>query len=212
MEKMTKQEILWSGLFYGGIWGFLEATLGYVLNMIPMGISGGIMFPIAYILMNRAYEKSGSIEVLSIMTVVTALIKLTNLALPYLPVVKVVNPALAILLEGFSVAVLFKLTLSRGKKITLVPIILACMSWRLIYLAEVTVLYYINIPSRMIQSGLFSILEFLMLGVINTLIIFIFVRIKNINPVSFKTPARLNPLFSAGAVVMGIVFQYLVRL
>ena len=213
-EKLSKKEILWFSLFYGGVWGFLEATLGYVLNMIPMGLSGGIMFPIAYMLMNRAYERSGSIEVVSLMTVVTALIKLTNLALPFLPVVKVVNPAFAILLEGFSVALLFRFTLARERKITLVPVVLTCLSWRVIYLSEVTVLYFLDIPSRMIQSGLYAILEYLMLGIINTVIIYVFVKVKTgiSSENSLRIPARLNPLLPATAVAMGIVFQYLVRL
>ena len=216
-SKMSKNEILWFGLLYGGIWGFLEATLGYVLNMIPMGISGGIMFPIAYMLMTRAYERSGSLEVISLMTVVTAAIKLSNLALPFLPVVKVVNPAFAILLEGFSIAVLFKYTIHKKREVSFLSVVLTCMSWRIIYLAEVTVLYFINIPSRMIQSGLYSILEYLMLGVINTLIIYIFVRVKNgINSESGESekrlPAVLNPFLPAAAVTLGIVFQYLVKL
>ena len=213
-NKLSKKEILWFGLFYGGIWGFLEATLGYILNMIPMGLSGGIMFPIAYMLMTRVYEKSGSIEVLSLMTVVTAGIKLTNLALPFLPVVKVVNPAFAILLEGFSVAVLFKLTLARNRQISLVSVILASMSWRVIYLAEVTVLYFIDIPSRMIQSGLHAILEYLMLGLINTVIIYVFVRVKSYtaSKSEYRIPSVLNPVLPAAAVVVGVVFQYLVRI
>ncbi len=213
-DKLSKKEILWFGLLYGGIWGFLEATLGYILNMIPMGISGGIMFPIAYILMTRAYERTRSVEVLSLLTVVTAAIKLTNLSLPYLPVVKVVNPAFAILMEGFSVAMLFKLTVDKNKKITLFPVVLTCMSWRLIYLAEVTVLYYLNIPSRMIQSGLFSILEYLMLGLINMLIIYVYVRVKSGSTAEreLRLPSRFNPFFPAAAVTLGIAFQIIVKL
>ena len=212
MNKISKQEILWYGLFFGGVWGFLEATLGYILNMFPSGISGGIMFPVAYILMNKAYNKTNSLKVVSLMTVVTAFIKLTNLALPYLPAVKVINPAFAILLEGFSIVILFKLTLSNDKKITLLPVFLTCMIWRALYLADVTILYYLNIPSRMIERGLYSILEYLMLGIVNTFLIAIFVKLKRENPGTVNPVNTLNPVFSAAAVTAGIAFQFIVRM
>jgi len=57
---MKKQKALFTIIFYGSIWGILEATLGYVLHLVPTFISGLIMFPIATFILVRAYQVLGS--------------------------------------------------------------------------------------------------------------------------------------------------------
>ncbi len=54
---MNKKELWTTIVFFGGLWGgLLEATLGYVLHLVPAYISGIIMFPIALGLLARLIE------------------------------------------------------------------------------------------------------------------------------------------------------------
>lgn len=212
MKDLNKKDIIMQGLFFGSIWGVLEASLGYVLNMIPFGISGCIMFPIAFFIMTKAYEKTGSVAVIRMATIITALIKLTNLSLPFLPVVKVVNPAFAILLEGLGIALLISKTTFRNKVMTIKEIAFASMGWRIIYLIETIILFYLNIPSRMINEGFSAIAEFLVFGIINTIIIFAYVSIKNKNQIEIKTitPIRIKSVYSVMMLIVAILIQYAV--
>ena len=69
-------------IFYGALWGFLEATLGYVLHWIPTLIAGTIMFPIASVILLRAYNKTKSKSALLYIGLVAATIKSIDLLLP----------------------------------------------------------------------------------------------------------------------------------
>lgn len=206
--KISKKELVIYSLFFGGLWGLLEATLGYVLNMIPYGLSGCIMFPIAFVILTKAYTKTGSTKVIYFTTVIAASIKLTNLVLPFLHPVKVINPAFAILLEGFAVGILIAKTMDKEKEIKPAGILVASMSWRVIYFAEVLVLYYLDLPSRMIEQGTSAIMEFFTFGVINAIIIILYVKLVNYNGMSQEQkPAKWQPAFAVILPILAVVIQ-----
>jgi len=95
-------------LFYGGLWGILEATLGYFLHLLPPGIAGILMFPIAFYFMNKSYHAADKSSVIFYTASVAALIKLVDLLIPFTPPIKVLNPALAILLQALVVFVFLR--------------------------------------------------------------------------------------------------------
>jgi hypothetical protein len=133
MEKTDFNKIFKYALFYGSIWGFIEATLGHALHYIPVQVSGFIMFPIALFLMQRAYRYSQSVSVFFLMGVTAALIKFADIFIPGLPIIKTLNPMLAIMYEASAVALLSFL-LDRDKLRYLIPGSLAvCLLWRSVF-------------------------------------------------------------------------------
>lgn len=168
------------GLFYGGILGLLEATLGYILHLLPSGVSGAIMYPILFAIGMMAYKASQSLKSVYIMTITATCIKLTNLAIPFLPVVKVVNPAVAILLEGVSVALVVAYVVKHEESLSIKTLLAGSYGWRSIYLMFITCLYFMGVGKlRMFQSGPLAIAEFLSYGVINAVIIFLAAKVLN---------------------------------
>ena len=101
-RKMT---LLSNVLFFGGLWGLVEASLGYVLHLVPEVLflppmSGLILFPVGMFFMVRSSRAAGNGMAIPLTALVAASIKLGSGALPFIPFRFVGNPALAILAEG----------------------------------------------------------------------------------------------------------------
>ena len=101
--KDKKIKLISAIIFYGAIWGFLEATLGYSLQYLPSIISGTIMFPIATVILINAYNKTGSRVALLYIGVIAASIKAVDFFMPFISVGKTFNPMIAIIVESFLV-------------------------------------------------------------------------------------------------------------
>ncbi len=102
-------------LFYGGLWGLAEATLGYLLHFLPTGVAGMIMFPVAFYFMSNLYKTTGMQSAVLMAGCVAAGIKLTGLAIPLQPPMSVINPAVSILLESLVIFAFVKSTANREK-------------------------------------------------------------------------------------------------
>jgi len=132
---MRKKEMWATIIFYGAVWGFLEATLGHALHFVPIYIAGLIMFPIASGILIRVYTRFQQRGSLFAVGVVAAAIKLVDILLPGLPVMKTVNPIIAILLEAVIVAVAYPLLMNTSIKKKITGAVLATVSWRAIFVA-----------------------------------------------------------------------------
>jgi hypothetical protein len=102
-------------LFFGGLWGLTEATLGYLLHFLPTGVAGMTMFPVAFYLMFNLYKNTGLQSAILMAGCVAAGIKLTGLAIPLQSPMSVINPAVSILLESMVVFAFVKSTANREK-------------------------------------------------------------------------------------------------
>lgn len=107
--KNSKLKNLFTILFLGALWGALEATLGALLHTFPKSLftsTNVVLLPIAYLLMARAYKKTGSAMSALFMGVVAAAIK--AVCFFYVPAVQyVINPMVAIVLESLVTAAAF---------------------------------------------------------------------------------------------------------
>ena len=56
----NKKTFISNIIFWGSIWGIMEATLGYLLHWLPQLISGNIMFPIGAAILLLAYKVNSS--------------------------------------------------------------------------------------------------------------------------------------------------------
>lgn len=102
----SKTQFLLTVLFWGSIWGIIEATLGWVLHATHLhhGTSN-ILFAFGIFCMLSATARTGKGPVAVMLTaVVAAIIKMCDFFLPG-GTVGVLHPALYILLEGAMIAV-----------------------------------------------------------------------------------------------------------
>lgn len=104
-------------LYYGGIWGIAEATLGYALHAHPMfttlKIAGSIMFPIGVWCMYQAFRKTDRIQAAMLVSFIAAAIKSVNFLMPF---TNTINPIMAILLEGLTVYLVMPLMLDKSSR------------------------------------------------------------------------------------------------
>lgn len=201
-----KKDFIKHGLFFGGVLGILEATLGHLLHFLPYGISGAIMYPMLFAIGVMAYKSSNSLKSVYIMSGTAALIKLTNLAAPFLPAVKVVNPAIAILLEGVSVALVIKYTIDRQKEFNFNTILVGSFSWRAIFLMYLTVNFVLGIKGRMIESGTLAIAEYLSYGLVNAGLIFAASQITKKSGTTIRT-FRVTKIGTVCTISLAIFIQ-----
>lgn len=94
--------LLLAGLFWGAIWGLYEATMGYLVHAFVRmpGTSAVLLVPFAAYCMVRAMAAAGTVRAAGLAAVVAAVIKLVDLLLPNPTLIAVLNPAMAIVLEG----------------------------------------------------------------------------------------------------------------
>jgi hypothetical protein len=141
----TSAVVLAPILFYGGLWGIAEATLGYLLHLAAQvtllsSPSGLIMFPIGLLFMVAAVRAAGRPSAAFATAVVTAGIKLSSLALPTVSLRFVVSPALAILAEGAVVFLLLGATDLRPNRLLPAKALAASVAWRGLFLLASLVL------------------------------------------------------------------------
>lgn len=156
---------LYVNIFYGAVWGILEATLGYLIHLTNMS-STIILCPLAFFFMNQAYKSTEKISSIFFISIISASIKLLDL-FTNIRIDKVINPAISILLEGavFSIMIYIfqKNELKKGTKI--ISVFVMNTLWRMAYCV------YLFFSPRFIYE--YSIL-------ISTQKIFDFLIIKNI--------------------------------
>ena len=161
--------------FFGAMWGFIEATVGFTLHLLPRllpfpRVAGFVMFPIGLIFMIGAVRSTGrASSALGVASVASAL-KLASAALPAVSWIFVVNPAIAILSEGLIVVLALQISsfvrLSAGSAAAAFGV---SVGWRGLFLL-------INLTAG-ITGGILSrpagaLLEFLFLeGAVNGLLI-----------------------------------------
>ena len=139
-ERLEQINII---VFYGALWGIIEATLGYILHFVPQLISGMVLFPIAAAIMMRAARRLGKAQYIFYIAMITALIKGINLLLPGLPPIKTINPMIAILLEAAVMVLVYPL-LVKGLKYRMLGVFAAALGWRALFVMSLMVTYLLT--------------------------------------------------------------------
>ena len=106
-EKKFSLRILFHVLFWGALWGIVEATLGTILHLPAFDgagiylVSSTVIIPIAYYLMANCYKRTGKYYAVYLMGVLAATIKLSVAFIigfinrVYMPAIYIVVEALA---------------------------------------------------------------------------------------------------------------------
>lgn len=201
---MTKKTFI-QILFFGSIWGILEATIGNLLHYLPTFIAGAIMFPIASAILYKAYDATKSKASLLLVGIIAAAIKSVDFFLPQFSVFKVINPMIFIILESLMFVVVLSFLKSDNpvKKYSALPI--ASVAWRLVFvgymLAQGSTAPYVATFNGAFE---FIMLQGLLSGAIASLFIFI---LDKINIKSTKLSSRFDLAF--GLLAVAIVSTYL---
>jgi len=203
----NKLKLLTQIIFYGSIWGIIEATLGHVLHFIPVTIAGSIMFPIAGSILYKAYQKTNSKASLFYIGVVAATIKSVDFFLPAISIYKTINPMMSILMEAVVVVVVVGLLVSKKPVQVYSSLIIASVLWRTLFVGWMGVQYqltgnlapYITSASNIAQ---FVLISGLLSGVLASGLLYL-VRIVRLD---FKWDSK--PLFASVLLVIAWVVTY----
>ena len=123
-------------VFFGAIWGLLEATLGYALHFLPVLISGSIMFPLAAMILMMADKKLEQPWLLMMIGFVAASIKSINFFMPGLLPIKTYNPMIAIMIQSLVMVGVVYVTKKKSIGFALVTLGLASFLWRGLFLVN----------------------------------------------------------------------------
>lgn len=195
MSKSLKTSIL-----YGSLWGFLEATLGYILHWIFFPISGMIMFPIGVYFMKRAEKENDDKSSIIYVSLIAALIKSINLFMVNPTIFKVMNPILMILAQGLLVYVL----LNKETNINLLKIFSSSFVWRAGFILLLLVEFKNPNAIYYLKGGAFRFINFVFINaIINTGIIYM------INKFAIKNKIKINPNYGFVALFAAIGIQFI---
>lgn len=204
MNKKT-QNILGAVLFFGGLWGLIEATLGYLLQLMPPLVSGFVMFPIATLLLTMTYFKTRSIHALFMVGLLAAMIKGINLFFPIFPW-KTINPMVAIILETLVLASVMVYVVKKSPRTSIVALLSASLLWRGLYLGYMGLQYaftgFLHDSLTSLSAGLtFIVLHGLISGLIA---VALYLSMRALRPApGFYKPIR--PVYGSFMVILAVL-------
>ena len=196
-------------LFWGSVWGITEATMGYVLHLLSMtipGLPGLLMFPIAFIYMQKVYKATETVSSIVYISGIAASIKLSDLLFRSLPSIYVINPALSLLLEGISVAIVILFVDKYTHNLGFRDCLVMGLIWRGAFLGHLWIISNISLPAGLVTSGWQVAMQFLVIeSILNAILMQGYLvrskTIRSINP---------NPSLAWGLFVIAIILQRIV--
>ncbi len=196
-------------LFWGGVWGMSEATVGYVLHLAAValpGLPGALMFPIGFFCMHQAQKATGRTAAALSIAVIAALIKLVDFLMPGYDAIRIVNPALSILLEGLAVAALCMLPRQRSGNPGFFRVLGMGVLWRSLFSGYLYFISLADLPAGLVTSGLPVLLRFVLLeSLVNGLIISAGLWLMQRIPA--RRPVEIRPAFAWIALMASISLQ-----
>lgn len=143
-----KRQLILTIILFGSIWGIIEATVGYVLHIIPglsLYMSGAVLFSFASYILYRAYKLTNSKAALLYIGMVAAAIKSVNFFLPLASPFKVINPMLSIIMESLVLIAVMTMVTKDNPVQKFTGLLLASFSWRM--------LFYVYMGYQFISTG-----------------------------------------------------------
>lgn len=208
IERMRYLSII---LVWGAIWGIIEATIGNALHLLPFRVpTGSVLFPIGYFCMQKSFNETKDIKSMFFTSGIAAAIKFVNLFSPITPVIKVINPAACVLLEGLAVAVVFSIYKYKDSDIGFKQFLIMSSFWRIGYYI---LCFAIFIPLKMTEIssvwGLNRFVEFFIInGLVNSIIIYTYGKIASSSKKTSKI--KYNLLLSASVFLLAIFVTWVI--
>ncbi len=205
-----KIKLLTQIIFYGALWGFVEATLGYALHWIPTLIAGTIMFPIAAAILMRAYNKTNSKKALLYIGMVAASIKSIDLFLPSYTIFKTINPMVSIVLESLLVFAVVMLFTSEKVTNKIAAAQIASIGWRVGYVMFMTAQFIFTGYVAVSIASMANFMQFVILsGAISGLMATAFIYFDTSLSHKFNFKFDMKPAFAAGLLLIAAVATFI---
>jgi hypothetical protein len=204
-----------AALFWGACWGFAEATVGYMLHRAAValpGLPGFLMFPVGVFFMMRAFDSTGRADSAFLTACVAAAVKLTGFLVPGHDPIRIINPALSLLMEGLSVAIVIRASgMSMGLGRLKLPASFAMgFAWRAAFLVHLRITSLFGLPAALATGPVMTAVRFLVLeSAVNAIIIGAFswtAGCLEMKPLSYR-PSLLSAalVFAAAAAFQAIL-------
>ncbi|MFA7560474.1 MAG: hypothetical protein WCY80_00050 [Candidatus Izemoplasmatales bacterium] len=206
--KNNRLEFVVKIVFFGALWGLVEATLGYALHILPALIAGSIMFPIVMVILYQAYKSLDSRKAILFVGFVAILIKSSNLLLPFLFPAKTINPMIAMFIQSL-LAFAFIPNLSSSSIVKKIAILTGIsLTWRLgmigYYAINYSLTSFLDFRIANFDSALaFVVFEGLISGAFAIILVIGYEKFKLLDRV--KT-LRINPILSTVALALALFF------
>lgn len=200
-------------LFWGAAWGLAEATFGFVLHRAAValpGLPGFVMFPLACLFLERVVSSTGRPSSAFAAALVAAMVKGVDFLVPAHDAIRIVNPALAILLEGLAAWLVFTLCRRAGVSPGPVAAFVLAFSWRVAFLGHLWILSRYELPAALVTNGVLSMLRFALgESLANALpIAALFLGLRRIPPLA-RTPRLLRPALAAALLSTALAAEFL---
>ena len=196
-------------VFWGSLWGIAEASLGNLLHLAAIalpGLPGFLMFPVAFFFMKKGFDSTGRVWSIFHIAAIAAAIKMADFLLPvYIPI-RIINPAICILLEGLVVACAYRIYTTREQSLTGPAAFVMGAAWRTIFLGYLFIISRFGLPAALVTDGILVSLRFVILeSLVNSIIICACLRWGD-----FKLQLEARPHWAAGALLLSLGTQLLI--
>jgi hypothetical protein len=196
-------------VFWGAVWGICEATSGYALHLVAMalpGLPGAVMFPIGFFCMRKAQKTTGKATAPFYVATIASAIKLVDFLMPGYDMIRVVNPALSILLEGLAVTAVYVLLGVPGSVPGYSQVLGMGLLWRVLFAGYLFLISLFGLPAALVTSGAIPLLRFVLLeSFFNSLIIYAGLRL--VPGVPMRKPCEIGPVAAWTACLFAVVLQ-----
>ena len=198
-------------LFWGALWGIVEATVGHLLHLVALPLGWLFWFPIAVGFMQMVYSQTKQITAVFYAALVAAAIKMVDLMVP-VRIDYVLNPAVSIILEGLAVVAVFWVLVKKNKArpvFTGAGLVAVSTLWRLFYLIYVHFLperFYLISPAASIRL----LLDFILIqNAGNILTLYLLAQgVAKTNRSVRTWRFSPHPTFAVGVLLTAVVLQW----
>lgn len=210
--KVKDFEFLSKVVFFGAIWGIGEATIGYLLHLLPGYLAGSLMFPFVVFVLYRAYKSLGSKKAIFYVAIIAMMIKSVNLLLPFMPPAKTINPMVSMFLESLLVFAIIPLFESDKIINKVGAIFIASIGWRLAFVGYQGINYLVTDYLALYLRDFSAAFEYVVtLGLISagfaSLVMLVSLRLKQLDKLN---SVRINPIVSLATLVIAIILTLVI--
>lgn len=208
MMKKINLEKISKIVFFGSLWGLIEATIGYALHVLPALIAGSLIFPIVMFILYRTYKSLSDRKAVLFVGLIAIMIKATNLLLPFLPAPKTINPMISMALQSLLVFLVIPLLDDQKLSIKSSGIIIASIGWRL---GMIGYYFYNNLTTGFLDFRIASFeqgMSFVLYeGVVSGLLALALILLTNpMKSLARIDKIRINPIVSTTLLVLALIF------
>lgn len=169
---MIKLEHINIVVFWGSVWGIVEAILDNLMHLIAVDIGRYICFPLAFYFLYKVYTQTKKKEAVLYVSFIVSGIKLMNL-FTETSIDRALNPIVTILSEALAMIVLCKILEKKENDFNLFGILAVNCIWRIIYTTYLLLMPVSFIFSSHLRDMGPSIKFFFIDNLVSTLVAFI---------------------------------------